>query len=137
DLRETIYIFPPRLKLYISKEEEQEFKKDLKKLSGSELQSKYNISDRRILLREIRRILKREDLSSMKEVKKFLGGKIYDQEELKKSISPECEKEFIHDIKRGLILEEILKKYQFGTKVFYRELERIFKTRSLKKARKR
>ncbi|MFW9973591.1 MAG: GIY-YIG nuclease family protein [Candidatus Odinarchaeota archaeon] len=135
-VRDTKWDIPSREKTYVPIKKEEHFKEDLKILSGSQLEYKYKISDRRILLREIRRILKNEDLKSMDIVKKHVGGEIYDRTALKKRIPKEKEKEFKADVRGGLTIHKLCVKYRFGTKVLYRELERLFKTKLLKEARK-
>lgn len=136
DIRETHWYIPPKKK-YVPPEKEKEFKEDLKRLSGTKLENKYNIPDRHRLFREIRRILNNDNIYSMEDTKVFVGGEVYDRERLKKGVSPEREEEFKEDIKKGLKLNRILEKYEFGTKVFYRELVRLFNTKSLKEARKK
>lgn len=135
DIRKTSWNFPERQIKYVPSEKENEFVKDLKSLTGVELQIKYSISDRRILLREIRRICNNENLNSMEGVKKYVGGKVYDRETLKKEVQPEMEFEFKNDVKHGLTSRELCDKYEFGTKVLYRELKRLLNEDSLKEAR--
>ncbi|TFF95825.1 MAG: GIY-YIG nuclease family protein [Promethearchaeota archaeon] len=137
DIRETTWIFPPRKKIYIFPEKKKQFISDLRGLSGAELENKYDISDRRILLREIRRILHNDDLNNMEDVKKFVGGRPYNIEDIKKSIPPEREEEFKIDVRIGLSKRDLFEKYDLSTKPFYRELERLFGTRSLKEARRK
>lgn len=135
DKRKTSWNFPQRQIKYVPSEKENEFVKDLKSLTGVELQIKYSISDRRILLREIRRICNNENLNSMEGVKKYVGGKVYDRETLKKEVQPEMELEFKNDVKHGLTSRELCDKYEFGIKVLYRELKRLLDEDSLKEAR--
>ncbi len=135
DKRKTSWNFPQRQIKYVPSEKENEFVKDLKSLTGVELQTKYNISDRRILLREIRRICNNENLNSMEGVKKYVGGKVYDRETLKKEVQPEMEFDFKNDVKHGLTSQELCDKYRFGTKVLYKELKRLLNEDSLKEAR--
>ena len=135
DIREHAHYNPP-IKEYISLEKEKEFKEDLKELSGVELECKYGIPDRRILLREIRRILNNESLQSMKDVKLYVGGEVYNSKKFKKCVSPEREVEFKNDVKIGLTRRGLCEKYDFGTKVLYRELKRLFDTDSLEEARR-
>jgi Mor family transcriptional regulator len=135
DKRKISWNFPQRQIKYVPSEKENEFVKDLKSLSGVDLQIKYNISDRRILLREIRRICNNENLNSMEGVKKYVGGKVYDRETLKKEVQPEMEFEFKNDVKLGLTSRELCDKYGFGTKVLYKELKRLLNEDSLKEAR--
>lgn len=136
DIREHAHYNPP-IKEYISLEKEKEFKEDLKELSGVELECKYGIPDRRILLREIRRILNNESLQSMKDVKLYVGGEVYNSKKFKKCVSPEREVEFKNDVKIGLTRRGLCEKYDFGTKVLYRELKRLFDTDSLEEARRK
>jgi Mor family transcriptional regulator len=134
DIRNTEYYSPP-IKEYITAEREKEFIKDLKKLSGKQLEIKYNITHRYRLIREINRVLNKTNLVSMEDVKKFVGGEIYNSSKFKKDIPKEREKEFRIDIKKGLTRRELCEKYKFSTKVLYRELNRLFNTKSLDEAR--
>ncbi|MEJ2248874.1 MAG: GIY-YIG nuclease family protein [Candidatus Lokiarchaeota archaeon] len=136
-IRNIKWNIPSREKRYIPLEKEQEFKEDLKFLSGSQLEHIYEISDRRILLREIRRILNNKKLKSMTDVKKFVGGEVYNRENLKKRIPQEKEKEFKDKVRSGMTRRELCEKYKFGTKVLYRELERLFNTKKLEEIRKK
>ena len=127
-------------KKMILQEQEEDFIEDFKLLTGIELEKKYNIS-RRILVRSIKEIFNRqgsrslESATSIEDVKKILGGKLYSIS--KKKILLEQEQEFITDVRSGLTRRELCKKYRFGTNVLYRELERLFNTKKLEEARKK
>lgn len=136
EIRETEFYSPP-IKKYIPNEKQQEFINDLKIISGNQLEKKYGITHRNRLLREIRRVLDNENLNSMESVKKFVGGKVYSREELIKGVPLDKEQEFKEDIKNGITRRDLCKKYKFGVKALYRELERLFNTRSLEEARKK
>lgn len=136
EIRETEFYSPP-IKKYIPNERQQEFINDLKILSGNQLEKKYGITHRSRLLREIRRVLDNENLNSMEFVKKFLGGKVYSRAELKKGVPLDKEQEFKEDIRNGINRRVLCKKYKFGIKALYRELERLFNTRLLVEARKK
>jgi len=127
----------PPIKEYVPKDKVYEFKEDLKILSGKKLELKYGIPDRVRLFREIRRILRNESLKSMEHVKEFIGGEVYDRMSLKKGVPPDKEEEFKNDVTKGLTRRKLCEKYNFGTKVLYRELNRLFNTRSLKELRKK
>ena len=73
----------------------------------------------------------------MDDVKKYVGGEVYNRESLKKGVPLEKEQEFKADVRGGLTRRELCEKYRFGTKVLYRELERLFNTKILELARKK
>lgn len=114
------------IKKKIPKERQQEFKKDIKYLSGVQLEKKYGLySNRRALLREIRRILQNENIETIKQAKEIVGGNIYDP---KKIISPEMEDMFIRDFKllKGVELEN---KYNMSRRILIRNIKEIFRKR--------
>ncbi|MFX0073081.1 MAG: GIY-YIG nuclease family protein, partial [Candidatus Hermodarchaeota archaeon] len=115
------------IKKRIATDREEEFKNDLKNLSGVQLEKKYGLeNNRRALLREIRRILQNENIKTMKQAKNIIGGKIYDP---KKSISPEMENEFINDFKllSGTELERI---YDMSRRVLVKCIKEIYNKRN-------
>lgn len=67
----------------------------------------------------------------MKEVKLYMGGIVYDLSSLKKRIPPKKEQEFKKDVIEGLTRRTLCKKYNVGTKAFYRELQRLLGCNSL------
>lgn len=129
--------YRPPLKIYIPTEKEDEFKEDLKNFSANFLMSKYEISNYSRFLREVRRILNDEDLRTMAEIKKAVGGQIFDINKIKKNIPDERIQDFKRDVRNGMSRRDLGDKYGFGTKSFYRNLENIFGTRSLVEARKK
>ncbi|MFX1258576.1 MAG: GIY-YIG nuclease family protein [Promethearchaeota archaeon] len=114
----------------IPEENEDEFIEDFKELSGVELEHKYNMN-RRALVRNIKRIFKESgsnllnEIESLTDAKKAIGGKYFDINNLMNKIALEREQEFKKDVKNGITQQELSEKYQLGTSSFYRELKRI------------
>ncbi|TFG17335.1 MAG: hypothetical protein EU533_08365 [Promethearchaeota archaeon] len=73
---------------------------------------------------------------SLNNLKHFVVDKVQDlKNNIRKTFPKEREQEFKKDVRGYLKEDDLLEKYNLSQKKFYRELERLFNTRSLKEAR--
>lgn len=126
----------PRKRIPIGMQEQ--FIEDFKTLSGFQLEIKYNMT-RPLLCHNIKEIFKEcknpllDNVHSLEEIKIKVGGRLYS--ETLKAIQSEQEREFIRDVREGMRIKAMCNKYNIGTGVFYRELERLLNIKELKEIR--